>query len=117
MLRSDLSWYEIYILHRDRHYDPELDKESKIDELRILYESSLIAREDATGESDDGERFAPQPPQGFETNNYATVDHAFVSADVASYFASEGLEKRIRTQTQKERALHREAPEVSLSAH
>ncbi|KAL8280948.1 hypothetical protein RQP46_006627 [Phenoliferia psychrophenolica] len=93
--RRHLSWYEIHVLHRDRHYDPELDKESKIDELRILYESSLIAREDKTGESDD-------------------VDHAFVSADVASYFASESLEKRIKTQSAKERALHQEAPEVRM---
>ncbi|KAI5475473.1 MFS phosphate transporter [Pseudohyphozyma bogoriensis] len=87
--RRHLSWYEIHVLKRDRYYDPEADRLARIDELRILYESSLIAAADETGEHDD-------------------ADHAFVSADVAKYFAAEPLEKRISKQADKERAMSEE---------
>lgn len=87
-----LSWYERVVLKRDRYYDPVQDKEDKIDELRILYESSLIAREDASMEDEE---------------------HAFVSPDVAAFFEKEGIEGRINLQGKKERDLASMVPDVS----
>ncbi|KWU43916.1 MFS general substrate transporter [Rhodotorula sp. JG-1b] len=37
-----LSWYERVILKRQKHYDPVQDKLDRIEELRVLYEASLI---------------------------------------------------------------------------
>lgn len=91
-----LSWYERVVLKRDRYYDPEADKEAKIDELRVLYESHLIAREDPTGDFDDDE-------------------HLFISPEVARYFETEGIQGRVEKQTVKERALHAQAPDVRRS--
>ncbi|KAM0751247.1 MFS general substrate transporter [Meredithblackwellia eburnea MCA 4105] len=94
--RRHLSWYEIHVLHRDRHYDAELDKEAKIDELRVLYESWAIAQRDESGDSDD-------------------VDHAFISPDIVKYFESEkDLPKRIKTQQNKEAALQSQGHELHL---
>lgn len=82
------------MLKRSRYYDPEADKEAKIDELRVLYESSLIAKEDVTGDSHD-------------------EDHAFISNDVARFFETEEpRESRVRVQTKKERELAKMVPEV-----
>ncbi|KAL8292453.1 hypothetical protein RQP46_001065 [Phenoliferia psychrophenolica] len=89
--RRHLSWYEIHILHRDRNYNAELDKEAKIDELRILYESSLIGDE-------------------------LHEDHSFLSPDVIHYFEHENLDKRVVRQSEKEQALHRDAPQVMLQS-
>jgi Sugar (and other) transporter len=36
-----LSNWERYVLHRDRYYDPELDRQAKIDELRARYEELI----------------------------------------------------------------------------
>jgi len=93
--RRHLSFWEIHVLKRDRHYNAELDKQSKIDELRILYESSLIAAADETGAHDD-------------------IDHSFISSDVARYFEGEGIDKRIAIQTEKERKLHQGAPDIRM---
>lgn len=79
------------MLKRDRNYDPAADKESRIDELRVLYESSLIAKEDEA---------------------HYDVDHVFVSADVAAFFDKESFEGRVDLQAQKERKLKRNAPVV-----
>ena len=38
-----LSLYESWVLHRNRHYDPELDKQDKINELRQAYEESMAS--------------------------------------------------------------------------
>ncbi|GAA5921231.1 hypothetical protein JCM1841_001645 [Sporobolomyces salmonicolor] len=82
-----LSWYERVILKRDRHYDPVQDRLDRIEELRVLYESHLIAREDVTGESDE-------------------ADHAFISPAVEEYFRTETPDKaRIERQITKERAI------------
>lgn len=67
----------------------------RIDELRVLYESHLIARADETGDSDD-------------------VDHAFVSPAIASYFEKESLDEKKTAQLKKERALHEEVKEKRL---
>ena len=93
-----LSWYEVHVLKRNRYYDPEADRLAKIDELRVLYESNLIAQADESGAHDD-------------------IDHAFISPEVARYFEAENLEGRIQTQNKKERALHEEAPEVRMKSN
>lgn len=101
-----LSWYERVVLKRDRFYDPVQDRIDRIDELRVMYESHLIAREDATGASYD-------------------PDHSFISADVERYFALEQpVDKRVKRQITKEAAIrgefaanekvHRSALEESL---
>ncbi|GAA5921234.1 hypothetical protein JCM1841_001646 [Sporobolomyces salmonicolor] len=77
-----LSWYERVILKRDRHYDPVQDRLDRIEELRVLYESHLIAKEDADAHD---------------------VDHAFITAAVEEYFRTEAPEKqRIQRQLNKE---------------
>jgi Sugar (and other) transporter len=38
-----LSYYERFVLHRDRFYDPELDRKAKINELRAKYEASIAS--------------------------------------------------------------------------
>jgi hypothetical protein len=91
-----LSWYEIHVLKRNQHYDPTLDAEAKIAELRVLYESSLIAKEDVTGDLHD-------------------EDHMFVSDDVARYFeCEEPREKSVQLQTEKRIELNPSEPTVSL---
>ena len=93
-----LSWYERTVLKRHLNYDPKQDRLDKIDELRVLYESHLIAKVDETGEHWD-------------------PDHAFVSDDVARFFEAEKREgkfdEKAIQQRKKERALHAEAPDVS----
>lgn len=93
-----LSWYERTILKRNRYYDPVQDKLDRIEELRVLYESHLIAQGDETSDSHDR-------------------DHAFISENVAQYFANEKgaptLDEKKRAQEQKEQKLHETAPEVS----
>lgn len=90
-----LSWYERVVLKRDRFYDPEADKDSKIDELRILYESHLIA-------------------QSSEDPAHHDEDHAFISPEVAEFFEQEGIEGRREKQSVKERKLSEVQPEVRL---
>jgi len=46
-----LSLYETWVLHRNRYYDPELDKRDKINELRQAYEESMAS---GKFESEDG---------------------------------------------------------------
>jgi hypothetical protein len=46
-----LSTWETYVLHRHRYYDPDLDKQEKIRELRQVYEDSLAS---AKSGSEDG---------------------------------------------------------------
>lgn len=51
-----LSLYETWVLHRNRYYDPELDKQDKIKELRIAYEEALASKygsEDGRSSNDD----------------------------------------------------------------
>ncbi|SGY15002.1 BQ5605_C013g07201 [Microbotryum silenes-dioicae] len=91
-----LSWYERTILKRQVHYDPVQDRLDRIEELRILFESHVIAQNDESGDSDE-------------------VDHAFITPDVVKYFESEGdLGEKIQTQSKKERALHESAPDVRM---
>jgi hypothetical protein len=51
-----LSFWEIYVLHRNRYYDPESDRKAKIEELRSLYDalisSGKLGTEDS-GTNDD----------------------------------------------------------------
>ncbi|GAA6017770.1 hypothetical protein JCM11491_004611 [Sporobolomyces phaffii] len=85
-----LSWYERVVLKRDRYYDPVQDRLDRIEELRVLYESHLIAREDPSGASEE-------------------ADHAYITDDVINYFRNETPDKqRIQRQITKERALHGE---------
>ncbi|GAA6043351.1 hypothetical protein JCM8097_008044 [Rhodosporidiobolus ruineniae] len=85
-----LSWYERVVLKRNKYYDPVQDRIDRIEELRVLYESHLIAREDDSGESFD-------------------VDHGFITADVERYFANEAPpEQRVQRQITKERAIRGE---------
>jgi hypothetical protein len=46
-----LSTWETYVLHRHRYYEPDLDKQEKIRELRQVYEDSLAS---AKSGSEDG---------------------------------------------------------------
>ncbi|KAK4055359.1 hypothetical protein OIO90_003197 [Microbotryomycetes sp. JL221] len=94
-----LSWYERTVLKRHLNYDPKQDRLDKIDELRVLYESHLIAKADETGEYDD-------------------PDHAFISEDVARFFDMERrqgkFEEKKVEQKQKENKLHEQAPDVRM---
>ncbi|GAA5917428.1 uncharacterized protein JCM6883_006281, partial [Sporobolomyces salmoneus] len=93
-----LSWYERVVLKRDRYYDPAQDRLDRIEELRVLYESHLIAREDPSGQSDE-------------------ADHAYITEDVVRYFRNETPDKqRIERQITKERALHSQ-DEKSAAVH
>jgi Sugar (and other) transporter len=47
-----LSMYERYVLHRHRYYDPELDRQAKIEELRARYEK-VVMKEKAAQEDPD----------------------------------------------------------------
>jgi len=42
--------YEHYILKRSQYYDPELDRQQKVEELRKRYEDSVASDEDEDGE-------------------------------------------------------------------
>jgi hypothetical protein len=92
-----LSWWEVHVLHRNKHYDPELDRQSKIEDLRVLYESYMIAQNDHTGDSDD-------------------VEHHHITPDVAAYFSAENIEQKKTAQQLKEEALRRQAPEVRMQS-
>ncbi|GAA6061809.1 hypothetical protein JCM10212_004865 [Sporobolomyces blumeae] len=94
-----LSFFERVYLRRSQHYDPVQDKLDRIEELRVLYESHLIAREDATGASHE-------------------VDHAFITDDVATYFRNETPDKqRIQRQITKERALRGDGQDEKGAIH
>ncbi|TNY17701.1 major facilitator superfamily domain-containing protein [Rhodotorula diobovata] len=94
-----LSWYERVVLKRDRYYDPKQDKLDRIEELRVLYESHLIAREDETGDSHD-------------------PDHSFISADVERYFQNEvPPAERVKRQITKERAIRGEVVDEEKKVH
>ncbi|GAA5859566.1 hypothetical protein JCM5353_001507 [Sporobolomyces roseus] len=94
-----LSWYERVVLKRNRYYDPVQDKVDRIDELRVLYESHLIAREDVSGASDED-------------------DHAYITDDVVSYFRNETPDKqRVQRQITKERALHGDSSNEKSAIH
>lgn len=81
-----LSWYERTVLKRNRHYDPVQDRLDRIEELRVLYESYLIAHENPSGDDDP--------------------EHAYITDDVINYFRNETPEKqRIEQQIAKEDAL------------
>ena len=45
-----LSMYERIVLHRDHYYDPESDRQQKINELRKRYEDSLASNEEEDAE-------------------------------------------------------------------
>lgn len=92
-----LSWWEVHVLKRNRHYNPELDRQAKIEDLRVLYESYMIAQNDESGESDD-------------------VEHHHITPDVAAYFSSENIEQKKTAQQLKEEALRRQAPEVRMQS-
>jgi hypothetical protein len=97
--RRHLSWFESRILKRDRFYDPVQDRKDRVEELRILYESHLIAREDPSGASDE-------------------ADHAYITDDVINYFRNETPDKqRIQRQITKERALHGEPANEKAAIH
>ena len=61
-----LSLYERLILKRDRNYDPKLDRQSKIDELRSLYKAmnESSGKEDVNG--DNGESVSDKVSAYFE---------------------------------------------------
>ncbi|GAA5907779.1 hypothetical protein JCM6882_004554, partial [Rhodosporidiobolus microsporus] len=87
-----LSWYERVVLKRNRYYDPEQDRIDRLEELRVLYEAHLIARED---------------PNAVEDH-----EHSFITEDVERYFAQEApVEKRIQRQITKEQAIRGDVPE------
>ncbi|GAA5975570.1 hypothetical protein JCM11641_003537 [Rhodosporidiobolus odoratus] len=89
--KRHLSWYERVVLKRHLPYDPVQDRLDRIDELRILYESYLIAKVDETAVDDE---------------------HSFVTPEVEKYFANEAPpEQRVRRQITKERAIRGEVPE------
>ncbi|BGP26739.1 hypothetical protein JCM10295v2_005699 [Rhodotorula toruloides] len=83
-----LSWYERVVLKRHRFYDPVQDRLDRIDELRVLYESSLIAEADESAHD---------------------VDHSYITPQVADYFRREApASERIQRQITKERAIRGE---------
>lgn len=68
-------------------------------QLRVLYESHLIAREDETGDSHD-------------------PDHSFISADVERYFQNEvPPAERVKRQITKERAIRGEVVDEEKKVH
>jgi hypothetical protein len=74
-----LSLWERYVQKRDRYYDPALDRDAKIAELRTTWEA--LEREkvsEKAGEMDDGSGSSVDPDEA-----------SFISDDVANYFASE----------------------------
>ncbi|BGP02553.1 hypothetical protein NBRC10513v2_006203 [Rhodotorula toruloides] len=83
-----LSWYERVVLKRHLAYDPVQDRLDRIDELRVLYESSLIAETDPTAQD---------------------VNHASITPAVAEYFRREApASQRRHNQLDKERAIRGE---------
>ncbi|BGP34388.1 hypothetical protein JCM10296v2_006208 [Rhodotorula toruloides] len=83
-----LSWYERVVLKRHLAYDPVQDRLDRIDELRVLYESSLIAETDPTAQD---------------------VNHASITPAVAEYFRREApASQRRHDQLDKERAIRGE---------
>lgn len=82
-----LSFWERYIQKRDKYYDPALDREAKISELRATWEA--LEREKASekvGEIDGGDA---------RSGSSVDPDEAsFISDEVASYFTSEKAQSR-----------------------
>ncbi|POY76385.1 inorganic phosphate (Pi) transporter, also low-affinity manganese transporter [Rhodotorula taiwanensis] len=84
-----LSWYERVILKRQKHYDPVQDRLDRIEELRVLYEASLI--EDA----------------------YMNPEAAALDEGVVRYFRSEAPRAvAVDKQAAKMRALAENQPET-----
>jgi len=65
-----ISLYERYVLQRHRNYDPILDRQNKIDELRQTYEQF-------------------EADKGREDSELAEDDASFITHDVAEYFRLE----------------------------
>ena len=65
-----LSLYERYVLQRHRNYDPILDRQSKIDELRQTYEQF-------------------EADKARENSELGEDDASFITEDVAEYFRRE----------------------------
>ena len=55
--------WERYVLNRHRHYNPDLDKKAKIDELRAKYETSITSEKI---DDDDSESVSGNVSRYFE---------------------------------------------------
>ena len=44
-----LSWYERFVLGRHKAYDPELDRQSRVKELRVLYDQLQASKTEEKG--------------------------------------------------------------------
>jgi len=71
-------------LHRNKYYNPELDRKAKVEELRSLYESSI-----ASGRSGD------------ENEDSKEDDDSFVSENVSKYFELEKQQSRSSEDTER----------------
>jgi MFS family permease len=60
-----LSFFERYVLHRNRNYNAELDRKAKIDELRSKYEASVTS-EKVDSDEDDSESVSGNVSRYFE---------------------------------------------------
>ena len=59
-----LSLWETYVLHRNRYYNPQLDRQDKIQELRVRYEASIS--NDSEEELDDFEPLSEKVTRYFQ---------------------------------------------------
>src|SRR5271170_1904786 len=64
-----LSFFELYVLHRNCHYNPVLDLKAKIDELRSKYEAS-VASEKVDSDEDDSESVSSNVARYFELEKH-----------------------------------------------
>jgi len=69
-----ISLYERYVLQRHRNYDPILDRQNKIDELRQTYEQFEAdkAREDSELNEDDASFITEEVAEYFRREKNAT---------------------------------------------
>lgn len=94
-----LSVYERWVLKRHLAYDPEKDREDRVDALRVVYESWLIAKKNEAA--------------GDEVDPHHELEFRWLSNDIIRFFELEGGEKgRVDEQTRKERALTSRQAEV-----
>jgi hypothetical protein len=74
-----LSLFERFVLRRHRHYDPELDRKARVEELRTLYEASIAS----------------------ETNGSEDSEESDVSEEVVKYFRLEKERSRPSEETKR----------------
>lgn len=92
-----LSWWERVILKRGKAYDPELDRQQRVKELRIVYEARMQEKEAQQEQGKGGERMEDE--EDAESEITKTLHTYFLSEFITLFFpgnARVGMTNKVR---------------------